>query len=57
MKYYIMEFNKNWADEFDYQEFSIITEMELEYIEHIMTKYKDIEVDIYFGTNEGWEED
>lgn len=53
-KYYIAEFSKDYADEFDYYRTFLLTEEEVNNINKIIEKYGNEEQEFYFGTNEGW---
>jgi hypothetical protein len=59
MKYYLVKFHRNWADEFDCDGFSVITEEEKTNTEKLVSHdlIKDRDVNFSFGTNEGWEGD
>lgn len=53
-KYYIAEFSKDYADEFDYYRTFLLTEEEVNNINKIIEKYGNEKQEFYFGTNEGW---
>lgn len=55
-KYYIAEFSKDYADEFDYYRTFLLTEEELNNINKIIKEHenRNEEQEFYFGTNEGW---
>ena len=55
-KYYIAEFSKDYADEFDYYRTFLLTEKEVDNINKIIKEHenRNEEIEFYFGTNEGW---
>ena len=54
-KWLLIKFEKNWADEFDCQGLTIITEKEWE-LHKFKAKYcVTYPIESFFGTNEGWE--
>lgn len=57
MKYFICNFSKDWSDEFDVQGSQVFTETEKAEFETRMADLADRTVDLYFGTNEGWEDE
>lgn len=57
MKYYLAEFNKDWADEFSAEGFFVLNETEYLLEQELATKYADVPVHFNFGTNEGWEDE
>lgn len=59
MKYYLIKFNKDWADEFDCDGFTVMTEAEKKKYEEIFLSehLENLYIDFYFGTNKGWEEE
>ena len=56
MKYYLIKYEDNWADEFDIETFSVMNEEQYNNfnndLNNIISEIKDEEVEIYFGTNE-----
>lgn len=57
MKYYMCNFSKDWSDEFDVKGSQVFTETEKAEFETRMIDFADRTVDLYFGTNEGWEDE
>ena len=49
----LVTFQKNWADEFDCQEFILLSQSFDETQKHLQ-KFLNINPELYFGTNEGW---
>lgn len=56
MKYYLVKFEKNWRDEFDYIEYTLMTENEKNNMYKMLLSYENYVSDVYFGTNQGWED-
>lgn len=55
MKYVLVKWSADWADEFNTDGFLIATKEHWnQYIKNLQEKYQH--VSIYFGTNEGWED-
>ena len=56
MKYYLLKYEDNWADEFDVNTFCVMTEEEYNQfcaiIDEAISKIGNSEIEIYFGTNE-----
>ena len=57
MKYYMATFDRDWADEFSVVGSKVFTENEKTAFESDLVKYADFDVNIYFGTNEGWDDE
>lgn len=57
MNYYICNFRKDWADEFDVVGSDLFTEDQKKEFEDLIEKHSDEVVSIGFGTNEGWEDE
>lgn len=57
MKYYICNFSRDWADEFDVKGSRLFTEDEKNTFEQEFENDPDREISAGFGTNEGWEEE
>lgn len=51
----MLKFEKNWADEFYWTEVYVMNEEIYKEYKSLLKKYKDYEIDYWFGTNEGWE--
>jgi len=57
MKWYLVKFKKNWADEFNVEGFFLATEEEYNLATKIIGEIGDKNTfRYYFGTNEGWGE-
>jgi len=56
MKYYMCKFSRDWADEFDVSGACPFTEDQKNEFEKFIDENGDQEVEIYFGTNESWED-
>jgi len=57
MKYYMCLFRRDWADEFDVQGACPFTEDEKLSLENFFKENGDKPTEIYFGTNEFWEDE
>lgn len=57
MKYYICNFSRDWADEFDVKGSRFFTDEEKNTFEQAFESDPEREVYASFGTNEGWEEE
>lgn len=55
MKYLIVEFSRDWADEFSMEGFETLTSDEWEALQKRILSQG--EINYSFGTNEGWEEE
>lgn len=51
MKYYLVQFSDNWADEMDLEGFKVLEGIELEQFEHAFEELDDW-ITVHFGTNE-----
>lgn len=56
MKYYLVKSRKDWADEFDCYGLEVYVEDEYNRYINFLEENKDMEVSLYFGTNEGWDD-
>ena len=52
--YHLITFSRDWADEFQADGFRVVTGDELEDFNRMFKEHGDLDVDFYFGTNEGW---
>jgi hypothetical protein len=50
------KFNRDWADEFDVSGACVFTENQKIEFEKFVDENGDKEVEVYFGTNESWED-
>lgn len=57
MNYYLINDSKDWADECDVQFYEILNEEEYQKYMYCKEKFKTFEGSLYFGTNEGWDDD
>jgi hypothetical protein len=57
MKYFLLTFSRNWADEFDVDGFKIVSEDEKAHLHELIAEHGNHEAHFWFGTNEGWEGD
>ena len=57
MEYYIVSFSRNWADEFNVKGSRLYTEYEWAAEELTLADKSKYWVSMYFGTNEGWEDE
>jgi hypothetical protein len=57
MKYYLVRFRNNWADEFNVTGAFLINEHEYKMVHEIFDEHKDEIVSCSFGTNEGWDDE
>lgn len=56
--YYLVKFDKDWADEFSVYGFNIFKQEEWDLLaEEMKRRKKDQAGTWYFGTNEGWDDD
>lgn len=57
--YYVLKFNRNWADEFDCQGFAVINGVHYDMLERLfhIPDIRDNYMSFMFGTNEGWEDE
>jgi hypothetical protein len=56
MKYYLLKFKRNWADEFDCDGFSVVNETEFNQLTLIFANdIADQPMNFGFGSNQGWE--
>lgn len=55
--YYLIKFDKDWADEFNVYGFQIFEQVEWDKLYKKLKKNKNKEVSFNFGTNEGWDEE
>jgi hypothetical protein len=56
--YYLVKFNKDWADEFNVYGFNIFKQEEWDLLAKEMKRRKKDQAGTwYFGTNEGWDDD
>lgn len=55
-KYYLGIFEKDWSDEFDYKDVFVCTQVEYDNFKKITTENSNKEINVWFGTNEGWED-
>lgn len=53
--YYLVKFDKDWADEFSVYGFAIFEQSEWDDLYKKLKKNKNKEVSFGFGTNEGWD--
>lgn len=58
MKYYLIKFKRNWADEFDCEGFTIINEVNYNALDKLFkSEFGKTDGGFGFGTNEGWEDE
>lgn len=55
--YYLIKFDKDWADEFNVYGFKIFEQQEWDKLYKKLKKNKDKETSFGFGTNEGWDDE
>ena len=55
--YYLVKFDKDWADEFSVYGFQIFEKSKWDNLHKKLKKNKNKEVSAGFGTNEGWDEE
>ena len=55
MKHYLINDSVNWADEFDVPIYEILNEEEYRIYMYAKNKLGSLYIDMYFGTNEGWD--
>lgn len=56
-EYVMVEFYKDWADEFSVEGAHFTSKELWEEEQRILDRYADSEVYYYFGSNEGWEDE
>lgn len=55
--FFLVEFNRNWADECDVYGFRVIDDATKKLMDDTVEKYGKNRTSFYFGTNEGWDGD